>query len=168
MPDNNAHDYDSLENEIYKWMGVNAAKASYEVCCEQTYDKDRKYFGVDNLSDQNTQTYWHSTWHNNATDSNHPEGKHYITVKFDQPTEVSGFEYTPRQESGTGGNQNGVLQSWTVKLTKQDGSVETISGQTQCTAWNRSMQRLIFDKQVSGVKEMRSFPVLANDPFWDL
>lgn len=157
MPDNNAHDYDSLENEIYKWMGVNAAKASYEVCCEQTYDKDRKYFGVDNLSDQNTQTYWHSTWHNNATDSNHPEGKHYITVKFDQPTEVSGFEYTPRQESGTGGNQNGVLQSWTVKLTKQDGSVETISGQTQCTAWNRSMQRLIFDKQVSGVKEMKLF-----------
>ena len=137
-------------------MGVNAAKASYEVCCEQTYDKDRKYFGVDNLSDQNTQTYWHSKWHNNATDSNHPEGKHYITVKFDQPTEVSGFEYTPRQESEPAATK-WCAAKLDCKVDKQDGSVETISGQTQCTAWNRSMQRLIFDKQVSGVKEMKLF-----------
>lgn len=155
MPDNNCHDYDSLEDEVYKWMGINEVNVSYEVCCEQTYDGNGNYFGVDNLSDWNTSTYWHSKWNNNAVDSNHPDGRHYITVKFDQPAEVSGFEYTPRPEAGTGGNQNGVLQSWTVQLTKKDGSVETKSGQTECTEWNRSMQRLIFDKQVSDVKEMK-------------
>ena len=160
MPDNNSHDYTDLSSKVYEWLGLEdkAPKATFTVCCEQTNDKGN-YFGVNNLSDSNTGSYWHSQYNNNANDKlTHPEGKHFITVTFEQPVDVSGFVYTPRQDSGWSGKQNGVLKNWTVQLLDQDGStIETKSGTTSCSEENRSTQTINFDETAANVKEMKLY-----------
>lgn len=160
MPDNNSHDYTDLSSQVYEWLGLGdeSPKATFTVCCEQTKDREN-YYGVNNLSDANTGSYWHSQYKNNADDKKtHPEGKHFITVTFEQPVNVSGFVYTPRQDSGWGGKQNGVLKNWTVQLLDQDGSlIETKSGTTSCTEDNRSAQTINFDETAANVKEMKLY-----------
>ena len=149
MPDNNGHDYTDLSSKIYEWIGNETPKVTLDVCCKQ-YG-----YGVEKMSDGDTKSYWHSEWNNKATDSRHPDDRHYITATFDHPAEVSGFVYTPRPDTGNGGQQNGVLKKWKVILTKQDGSQVTKSGETQCTEWNRSTQTLKFDEPVANVTEMK-------------
>lgn len=112
MPDNNGHDYTDLSSKIYEWIGNETPKVTLNVCCEQ-YG-----YGVEKMSDGDTKSYWHSEWNNKATDSRHPDDRHYITATFDHPAEVSGFVYTPRPDTGNGGQQNGVLKKWKVILTK--------------------------------------------------
>ena len=157
MPDNNSHDYTDLSSEVYKWLGFEdeAPKATFTVCCEQTNDRE-SYYGVNNLSDSNIGSYWHSQYNNNADNKQtHPEGKHFITVTFEKPVNISGFVYTPRQDSGWGGKQNGVLKKWTVRLMNQDGSkIAEESGTTSCTEENRSTQTINFDETFTNVKEM--------------
>ena len=149
MPDNNGHDYTDLSSKIYEWIGNETPKVTLDVCCKQ-YG-----YGVEKMSDGDTKSYWHSEWNNKATDSRHPDDRHYITATFDHPAEVSGFVYTPRPDTGNGGQQNGVLKKWKVILTKRDGSQVTKSGETQCTEWNRSTQTLKFDEPVANVTEMK-------------
>lgn len=119
MPDNNGHDYTDLSSKIYEWIGNETPKVTLDVCCKQNG------YGVEKMSDGDQKSYWHSEWNNKATDSRHPDDRHYITATFDHPAEVSGFVYTPRPDTGNGGQQNGVLKKWKVILTKQDGSQVT-------------------------------------------
>ena len=79
-------------------------------------------------------------------------------MTFEQPVDVSGFVYTPRQDSGWNGKQNGVLTNWTVQLLDQDGrTIETKRGTTSCSGENRSTQTINFDETAANVKEMKLY-----------
>jgi hypothetical protein len=76
-----------------------------------TADSEQPGYDAENAIDGDAQTFWHTSWDNDA-----PEFPHELTIELDTPQALAGFVATPRQD----GNRNGWIKDYAF-YTSLDG-----------------------------------------------
>lgn len=118
--DTDARKYITINREIY-------------VGCST--EETAKGQGGINSIDGNINTLWHTAWAGNDSERS-------VTVKFDEPLYLSGFDYTPRQ-SGT----NGIFIDCDL-YTSMDGIHWKLSGQSTGWAVNKNTKSMTLEHSI--------------------
>lgn len=115
------------EDTVRSWLSEEEDTitiASVQACCEEeTIENDGTTYKASNVM-KNDSSFWHTKWTFKNGESQHKE-KHYITINFTKSSDISGFEYTPREYKGNGG-QNGKIQNFIVTLYDKNGTEITL------------------------------------------
>lgn len=98
-------------------------------CCEEeTVEKDGTTYKAGNIL-KNDNSFWHTKWNFKNGETRH-SGNHYIIINFENPSDISGFEYTPRQYN-SGGDQNGKIQKFKLTLYDKNGNEKQMNSVDQ-------------------------------------
>ena len=93
--------------------------------------------------DGDPSTYWHTEY--SATTAKHP---HSLTLVFDSPHSVIGFDYTPRQTNG-----NGRIGEYEIQFSNDGETFKSfMRGRFPATT---ERQRILFEKPVESAAAMR-------------
>lgn len=95
--------------------------------------------GVDNLVDNNPSTIWHSMY--SVTVAGYP---HWVVFDANEPTNIKGFSYLPRQDRSSNGN----IKDYSIQIS-DDGKTWSKAIVRGTFANSREEQRVLFDKPIS-------------------
>ena len=115
MPDSDSSQIN--KDTVKGWLKEESRIDSVDVCCYHSGNEG------DKLWDGLPGSMWHSVWGNDGKSHDwNNDPRHYITVTFQKPEDISGFTYQARSDyvSGTG-SSNGVLAKYTVVCLDSNG-----------------------------------------------
>lgn len=113
--------------------------------------------------DGNVNSYWHTNWHNVNPVTGTPDaidGNNTITLTLEEPVDLAGITYLPRQQAAA--NNNGPIKVCRVYVSYDGSAFEAApvaeSNWTYPTEnWNESIaeKELLFSDSVEGVKAVK-------------
>lgn len=135
---------------------VGLAGSIVDICNDDKQDAYYNQWSVYRMFDDNKQTSWATRHELSLHPNNKYNGKHYMTMEFEDPIEVFGFTYLPYH-----GGTYGRVTKYQIQLTLADGTTAMEEGTMQN---NTSLKTIRFKNIYHDVKQVTFIPIEMDDP----